>query len=278
MSKFVVTIFNDEKTAYEGSKAMLDLHQDGSIVLFAGAVISKDADGNASIKEAADEGPVGTATGLIAGSLIGLLGGAAGLAAGASAGTAIAAAVAGKSGGFLAGVYSDLYDLGVDGQFLSDIADLMEAGNSAVVAEIAEGWTTPLDAKMEELGGTVHRRYRIDVEDEQIQREIEATNRELDELEDEWNQATGEAKAKLKAKVDAAREKLNSLSEKATSKMTSLKEEAEAKIQKLNDQIANASEEVKEKFEKERDKLKADYVARSEKLSQAAKLTREALT
>ena len=51
MSKFVVTVFKNEAEAYKGSQAMLDLHRDGSIVLFAGAVISKDSNGTVQIEE-----------------------------------------------------------------------------------------------------------------------------------------------------------------------------------------------------------------------------------
>ena len=223
MSKFVVSVFDDEKAAYEGSKAMLSLD----------AVITKDSNGVVQIEDAVDEGPMGMATGMMIGTLIGGLGGAAGMAAGASAGAAGAALAAGAAGGTMGGWFADLYNVGVDAEFLNDVGTLMTPGKSAVVAEIAEGWTIP-------LGGTVFRRYRIDVEDEQIERDIDATNRELDELEEEWDQAVGEAKEKLKVKVDAAREKLSALNDKANAKLESLKKEAHAKIEKMNQQITNA--------------------------------------
>ena len=56
----------------------------GSITLYARGVIAKDAGGKVTVKEAADEGPLGTAVGLATGSLIGLLGGPVGVAIGAS--------------------------------------------------------------------------------------------------------------------------------------------------------------------------------------------------
>ena len=146
MSKFIVSVFDNETAAYEGSRAMLDLHAEGNIVLFAGAVISKDSKGTVQIEDAADEGPIGTATGMLVGSLIGAFAGPAGMAIGAAAG---------GTGGW----FADMYNVGVDGQFLQDVGDLMQPGKSAVVAEIAEGWTTPLDTRIEELGGTVFRRY-----------------------------------------------------------------------------------------------------------------------
>ena len=265
MSKFIVSVFDSEKSAYEGSQALLDLQRDGNIVVFADAVITKDSNGVVNIEQAADEGPVGTATGMLVGTLIGALAGPSGAAAGAAVGA-------------LAGSFSDLYNVSVDSEFLTDVGDLMQPGKSAVVAEVAEGWTTPLDTRMEELGGNVFRRYRIDVEDAQIERDIEAANRELDELEDELEQATEETREAIQAKIDSAKARIQSLKENATAKVHSLKEEAESKITKINEQISTAKEDVRTKFEKTRDQIKADYEVRSEKLSQAAQLTKEALT
>tara|TARA_R110002049_G_scaffold4601_1_gene31637 strand:- start:17647 stop:18447 length:801 start_codon:yes stop_codon:yes gene_type:complete len=265
MSKFVVTVFDNEKTAFEGSKAMLELDRNGSIALYAGAVITKSDDGIVQVKDAADEGPIGTATGMLLGSLVGALGGPAGMVAGAAAGS-------------LTGWMVDMYNVGVDVEFLDDIGSLMTAGKSAVVAEVTEGWTVPLDTRMEELGGTIFRRYRIDVEDDQIARDIEATNRELAELDAEWNQSVGETKAKLQAKRDAAKAKLQSLKDKADNKVASLKEEADAKFQKLSDQIAKAEDDAKAKFEQRKEELKSEFDKRIAKLKDAGQQTRESLT
>ena len=80
-----------------------------------------------------------------------------------------------------------------------------------MVAEITENWTMPLDSRMEALGGTVFITWRIDVEDEQIERDIEANRRELQELKEEWNQAAGDAKQKTRAKIQATEAKLQAL-------------------------------------------------------------------
>ena len=181
MSKFVVAVFDDEKSAYNGSRALEQLDIEGSVAVYSAAVVSKDSEGTVQVEDAADEGPIGTATGMLMGSLIGAFGGPAGLAVGAAAGA-------------LGGWMADLYNVGVDGEFLNDVSRVLTPGKYALIAEVAEGWTAPLDTRMEELGGTVFRRWRIDVEDEQIERDIEATNQELNDLEEEWNQSVGEAK------------------------------------------------------------------------------------
>jgi len=87
MDKIIVVIFETESNAYEGCKVLKELDVEGAITLYAIAVIAKDTQGKVSIKQAVDEGPLGTAVGLVTGSLIGLLGGPAGIAFGASVGT-----------------------------------------------------------------------------------------------------------------------------------------------------------------------------------------------
>ena len=83
----IVVIFDNEKQAYEGSKVFKELDAEDSITLYANAVIAKDANGKLTVKQAADQGPLGTGVGLFTGALLGLPGGPAGVAVGALAGT-----------------------------------------------------------------------------------------------------------------------------------------------------------------------------------------------
>ncbi len=39
-------------------------------------------------------------------------------------------------------------------------------GQSAVIADVSEDWTTPIDTRMRSLGGTVYRRHKSDVRDD----------------------------------------------------------------------------------------------------------------
>ena len=70
MSKMLVVVFDDEAKAYEGSRALTQLHRDGSISAYAGAVVARDAAGKVTVKDEADEGPAGTAVGMLTGALI----------------------------------------------------------------------------------------------------------------------------------------------------------------------------------------------------------------
>ena len=264
MSKYVVTVFGDEKTAYEGARALGQLHDQGNIAVYEGAVLAKDESGKVRVLDGVEEAPFGMLGGMALGSLIGVLGGPAGVLVGAAAGS-------------LSGMLVDLNITGVNDEFLDDVARELSPGTFAVAAEIEEGWTQPLDTQMEALGGTVYRSWRVDVEDAQIEREIEANDRELEELEQEWKQASDESKAKLQAKVDAVKAKFKGLQEKARKKIETLKQETDAKIKKLDEQIAKADADFKAKLEKTRADLKAGYEQRTAKLKQAAKLTGEAL-
>ena len=72
MNKMIVTIFNDEKNAYEGLKALKALHTEGSLALHAAVVVAKDAEGRITVKQEDTPGPAGTIFGLATGTLIGL--------------------------------------------------------------------------------------------------------------------------------------------------------------------------------------------------------------
>jgi uncharacterized membrane protein len=263
MDKMIVTVFNEESTAYEGAKALRGLHVEGSLTLYATAVIAKDAKGVVSVKQAADQGPSGTVLGLATGSLIGLLGGPVGLAIGAATGTT-------------AGSLYDIAQLGISEDFLAEVSQYLLPGKVAVIAEVDEEWVTPLDSRMEALGGIVFRRARGEFIDTQIEREIAADKAEIAKLKAEHNQAVGEAKAKLKAKLDAAQNRLLARRDLLTQRMEAIEREGEAKIKSLQEQAAKAKAENRAKLEKRVAEARADHEARVAKLRQAWLLVKEA--
>ena len=165
MDKFIAVVFDTEEAAFKGAEAMRDLHQNGELAVFAAGVITKDAGGEIELKSSVDEGPVGTAFGLMLGAMIGVLAGPVAVASGAAlAGSAAAAsaaasgmAVGGMTGG-LFGAYRDLWVSGMDAVMLDNISTELLPGKSCVVASVDEVWTTPMDTKMGDLGGTVFRK------------------------------------------------------------------------------------------------------------------------
>ena len=263
MNKMIVTVFNDESSAYEGVKALTELHAEGSLTLYATAVIAKDAQGVVNVKQAADQGPLGTVLGLTTGSLVGLLGGPIGMAVGAATGA-------------LAGSLYDVAQIGISEDFLTEVSQNITPGKVAVVAEIDEEWVTPLDTRMEPLGGIVFRRARGEFIDAQIEREIAADKAEIAKLKAEYNQAVGDAKAKLSAKLDAAQNRLQERREMVKERIEAIQREGEAKIKSLQEQAVQATGEMKAKLEKRIAEERADHEARMAKLRQAWQLVKEA--
>src|SRR5215470_7411806 len=264
MDKMIVVVFDAETRAYEASRALADLHREGSLAVYSAVVIAKDAGGRVSTKQGIDQGPVATALGMATGALIGALGGPAGLAAGTAAGA-------------VGGSMVDFANAGVGLDFLDEVSRQLGPGKAAIVAEIEEDWVTPLDARMEALGGTIYRRPRVDVVDAQMERDAAARQAELDQLQAELDQATGQAKAKLQAKVDDAKARLEAAKNHAKTRVDEINREAQAKIQSLYDQASKAPGDAKARLEKRIDEMKADHQVRSEKLGLAWQLTKEAL-
>jgi uncharacterized membrane protein len=265
MDKMLVIVFDSELKAYEGSKALQELQREGSINLYAKAVIARDASGKVSVKQEGDMGPIGTAVGLLTGSLIGLIGGPIGLAIGAGAGT-------------VGGSIFDLAHLGVSQDFLYEVEQSLQPGKAAVVAEVWEEWILPVDTRMEALGGTVFRRTRREYLETQIDRDVKALQADLAELEAELDQATGEARAKLQKQVDAARGRLQAAQDSIQARIEASQQETEAKIKSLQEQAAEESGERKAKREARIAELQAHQKRRKDLLKQAWELVKEALS
>jgi uncharacterized membrane protein len=279
MNKMLVAVFDTEPAAFEGLQALKDLHRDGDITLYATAVLVKDFTGAVSVKQSADQGPLGTAVGMLTGSVTGLLAGEAGAAAGLAVGSMagpIGAAV-GFSLGALTGLMVDLSHSGVNVDFVDEVSKALIPGKAAVVAEVEEIWQTPVDTRIGNLGGMVFRRLRSEVVEDQLVREAAAFEAELDELEDELAQAAAEDKAELQKQIDTAKKKLEVTRAQIEARQQQLKSEADAKIAAMREQAKQASDRRKAQIEQRSAEVKADYEARGAKLEQARKLTKEAL-
>jgi uncharacterized membrane protein len=265
MEKMVVVVFDNETNAYNGLNAIKQLDQQADLTIFAIAVIAKDADGVVNVRQSADAGPLGTLFGTYLGGMVGLLGGPLGMAAGMAAGS-------------LSGAITDMDQMGIDLEFLDDVGTALTPGKAAVVASVDEYWTIPLDTAMEPLGGTVFRKLRGDVIDEQIDRDIRETQAELRALEEEYEAASEAQKAQLQAKIDATRSKLQSKIEAANKWIKDAEQQAQSKVAALKEQTKAANEKRKAQIEQQIDKIQSDTAQRQEKLKQAAASVREALT
>jgi uncharacterized membrane protein len=262
MNKILVSTFGTERAAFEGLSALKELHRDGDITLYASSVIAKDPQGAASVRQAADSGPVGTLVGLVTGGLIGLLGGPAGVAVGAYV------------GGF-GGLMYDLFNAGMSGDFVDEVSAALTPGTVAVVADIDETWVTPVDTRLGAFGGTTFRRYPGDVIDDDLTRETEAARKELEQLDAELRQSSGEAKANVEAAIERQRAKLDALVARLEKALADRKAEFEAKLSTLRAQHDRAREQQREHIDSRIEELKTSYEARKEKLEDARRLAKE---
>src|SRR5271157_1813136 len=206
MDRMLVVVFDNESKAYEGKKALLQLDNEGSISVYAYAVLAKHADGTATVKQGDEPGPIGTLVGTAFGSLLGLLGGPVGLAVGATV-------------GLTTGVIFDLNDARIGQDFIEDVTKLLLPNRVAVVAEIEEEWTTPLDTRMEAIGGSVFRRALADVSLKVDEEEVSAMKADLAQLKAELAKAHADRKAKLQEKINQLDSKIQAQSQKATDRL-----------------------------------------------------------
>jgi uncharacterized membrane protein len=264
MNKMLVAVFDTEPTTFEGLSALRDLHRDGDITLYASAVIVKDKTGKMNVKQEADNGPVGTAVGLLTGSLIGILGGPAGLAVGASLGG-------------LTGFLFDLDRSGIGATFLDDVSKTLTPGKAAVVAEVEESWTTPVDTRVHKLGGIVFRRLRSEVIEDQLVRESAAFEADLKALQDDLNRGITENRAAIQKDIEQTKKQIKATQDQAEARLNQAKVEMDARIKSLQDQAKGASDRAKARIEKRIAEVRTDFEVRSKKLNQAWTLTKEAL-
>jgi uncharacterized membrane protein len=213
----LVVVFDNESKAYEGKKALLQLDGEGSITVYGYAVVAKNSDGTTTVKQGDDYGPLGTLTGTAVGSLIGLLGGPVGVAIGAAAGLAVGAAV-------------DVNNAGIGYDFIDDVTKVLLPNRVAVIAEIDEDWTTPVDNRMEAIGGIVFRRALSDVKQTIHDEHIAAMKADMAQMKAEHAQARADRQAKLHEKINQLDSKLQAQLQKAKEERQAAERQAQAKV------------------------------------------------
>jgi uncharacterized membrane protein len=220
MDRMLVVVFDNEAKAYEGKKALMRLDGEGSIGVYAYAVLAKLPDGTFTIKQGDDVGPLGTLVGTSVGSLIGLLGGPAGLAIGATAGA-------------FAGGFFDLHNVRIGDDFIDDVGKALTPNKVAVVAEVDEEWTTPVDTRMEALGGTVYRRSLAAVTDTVNQEEVNAMKADLAQFKAEQVKADADRQDKIREKISHLTSRIQAYEQRILDRRRIAESQAKAKAQRL---------------------------------------------
>jgi uncharacterized membrane protein len=227
MDRMLVVVFDNDIKAYDGKNALLQLDAEGSISVYAYAVLEKHTDGTATVKQGDDCGPLGTLLGTSFGCLIGLLGGPVGVAIGAAA-------------GFAAGGAADLNDARIGQDFIADVTKELLPNRFAVVAEIDEDWTAPVDTRMEVIGGSIFRRALSDVKQTIDEENVAAMKADVAQMKAEHAKAHADRKAKLLEKINQLDSKIQAHLRKAKDRREALEREAKAKVQVLKAKAAAA--------------------------------------
>jgi len=264
MNELLVAVFDTEDAAGRGLRTLKDLHQEGGVSVFAWALITKGSDGNISLKQQSAEAPLGTGLGLLMGGIMGILGGPAGSAVGASI------------GGYV-GLLADWARHGVDFKLLDDVGKTLDRGKAAVLAEIEESWSSLLEPRLREQGGTVFRRFKTDLLDDQLLQQSIGLQQALQSLQDELDKATTANKEDLKQNARDLKLQLDAIRDQAKAAIELKRAETELKVKALLRQAEMAGAEARGRIGKRIADAQADLERRSKKLNEARTLARQAI-
>lgn len=229
MRRILVVVFDSESKAYQGSRALAQLDAEGSIATHAELVIQKNDDGTVTVKQLDGDLSVRTRDGAALRSLVGLLGGPIDM---------------GVAAGTLAGAIRDLRVAGVNAQFLDQVTDALAPGKYAALADISEQCVTPVDTKMEPLGGAVFRPPWDGDENEQRAMEVAVLRAEIAELKCEFARACADRRAKIRTAIDELSAKLQGKLDEAKPRSAQIRSEAEAKIKSLQEKAEQSQAEM----------------------------------
>jgi hypothetical protein len=101
---------------------------------------------------------------------------------------------------------------GIDLKFLDDVSKTLDVGKTAVLAEIEQSWVSPLEQRLTQQGGTVFRRFRTDLVDDQLEM---ALQKALETLEDELDKATAAHREALLENVADVKQQLRTIQGRA---------------------------------------------------------------
>jgi len=226
MDRMLVVIFDRESKVYEAKNALFQLDHGGSIVVYAYAVVARNLDGTASVRQSDDPRPVDTLVGTSLGALLGLLGGPIGAALGAAA-------------GLVAGGSVDVSHARVGEDFVEDVKDKLLPEKFALVAEIREDWTEPVDTRMEALGGTVFRRALSEVRHMVHEEDVAAMKADRAQMKAEHAQADADRKVKLHELINQLDSKIEAQIEKSKQRRLAAEAQEKGKVEFLKVKAAD---------------------------------------
>jgi hypothetical protein len=146
----------------------------------------------------------------------------------------------GATAGLAAGGAFDVSNAGIGEDFIDDVSKVLLPNRVAVIAEIDEDWTTPVDTRMEAIGGTVFRRAFSEVQDQIHDENVAAMKADLAQIKAEHAKAQADRKAKLQEKINQLDSKIQTQLQNAKDRREATQRRAQAKVQVLKDKAAEA--------------------------------------
>ena len=233
MERMLVVVFKNRDKAQEGLRALVELDLHGAITVYAQAVVVRNADGTTLVEQGHAPGPFGSLVGAALGAFIGLLGGAPGVAIGSMV-------------GFFAGGTADMNKARIGEDFVDDVAEALLPDRAAVVADIEEDTTGPVDTQMEPIGGTIFRRTLSQVRHTIHDDHIAAIKADLAQIRAEHVRAHADRKAKLQERINQLESKLEAQLQKAEERREAAEREERAKVELLQAKAAAAKAKAAE--------------------------------
>ena len=199
----IAVSFDDDREAYHALTLLKELDSQQRVGVQEAVVVVRGEDGQLVEKDGTESAElVGTASGGLIGLLLGIIGGPLGV-------------LIGGATGLMVGSLYDLADYEETDSALGAISSSVQAGRTALLAEVVEGSPDVVDAEMSGVGGTVLRRSVADVEAEiAVAEEAERkakreARKELMRSRHEHDKATVNAKVEaLKSKVHRGQQRL----------------------------------------------------------------------
>jgi uncharacterized membrane protein len=214
MTNLIIANFSRETEALEAFTKLQELEKIGDITIYEMALIARDGEGQAVVKEAVTAEGSQALSGMAIGTLIGALAGPVGLVTGMLVGT-------------ITGAVAEADDYGFEGDFLSKVMGQLQPGTSAVVLEVEEDDPEFIDSTLSLLGAAM---TRTDVN-------YEYTKYSDEELE-EYEEDILAVRDKMKTAADEEKDKLRN-------KITKLKAKRKERIEELKEKTAEVEEKVK---------------------------------
>jgi uncharacterized membrane protein len=160
----IVATFENRNQAYDAARD-IDKLDKTVIEVHSGAIVEKDLLGNVSWLDSKDlTSPWGTIGGLAGGTLLGALVGAIAGPVGSMTGAQVGAAAAATGGlvGSTVGATVDIADTGLKEDYVAAVSGTLIPGTAALVAEVDEFSTQPIDEAVVRNGGIIFRHPATD--------------------------------------------------------------------------------------------------------------------